>query len=346
MFSFLCRPLPGGVQPYGGWRQRLAQPVPAVWAPSFAALGQLQDWGDGIASAKQVCRHLSNYVRDGETLHPMIHRIVDNCRGDVNSGVAAQGLVTLVERCGFDRLVSPVDNSYCSHLCLPSALLKCIYDHYPQKFADILGARPDVLEDYWNHMMRDQHWQDHVRNHPVLRTFTAAKWRQVIPIAIHEDAGPFTKNSGCNVISWSGLLGAGGERISQFIIGSHIKESGPSDQVKLANLWGAILGDFQRLLTNAVGGFFFVLVHAKGDLEVRSNVWGLPHYNGVEICSECAADRLAMPYTDLSVGAAWRRGLVGSAAAFRARARVPHAPPPGGILFLARFFPDGLDARG
>ena len=344
MFGLLCRPFRVDA-PRGGFRQRLARPAPAPEPVSDSVLGHLQDWGDGYSSAQHVLRHLRNDLNDdrrlGRPSNAMLRRVVESggAGGPNAGGAAAHGLVTMMEECGFGRMITPLDNALASHVVLPSALLRCIHERHPQKFTEILGAREADLGQFWAGMLQDAEWAAHVREHRTLRDFGPADWRRVVPVTLFEDAGPYTKTHSCNVLSWGSFFASGGEKVSHFLLASYIKEAGRVPQDILANLWTPIFRDFDALLTTDIGGFFFLPLFAKADLECRSNSWGLPHYNGDEICTECMADRAGLPFTDLRTTARWRGALVGNAAAFLARGRVPLHPLLSSSFFWRGFFP-------
>jgi hypothetical protein len=215
-----------------------------------------------------------------------------------------------------------------------------MFDMNPVRFREVLGADPDVLGPYWTAMLRDDSFAAHVRAHPVLRGFSPERWRQCIPVTLHEDAGPYLNSGSCNVVSWGSLFGSGGDKVSEFILASYVKDKNAHPtEAELANMWNPIFADFDRLLTIGIGGFCFLPVYAKGDLECRANSWGLAHYNSEEVCTECRANRAAASFTDLGSEAAWRRTLVGSAADFRARARTPLHPLLACSFFWRGFFP-------
>ena len=125
--------------------------------------------------------------------------------------------------------------------------------------------------------------------------------------------------------------------------------------------WDLILGDLLALGSGMVDGvevakdpdgtvWSFCLLFAKGDEEVHCNEWGLPHYNGAEVCSECLANRDDRPYTDLRPSAAWRATTPLGHEAYMARCREPRHPllaSPFGSRWLC--FPDimhMMDCKG
>ena len=101
----------------------------------------------------------------------------------------------------------------------------------------------------------------------------------MVPLCLHEDAGPFTKKRSCNVISWRGLLSRAGERLSQSPVATFIKDDAlpPDDEQAV---WQPILREFEQLAREGVGGRRFLLMFARADLQNRCDAWRLPHFNG------------------------------------------------------------------
>ena len=122
-----------------------------------------------------------------------------------------------------------------------------------------------------------------------------------VPCVVHSDAGPCTKAKSTNCVSWSALLGSGGEKSSKFLVCSCVKTDSRGDWPS----WERLLQDFAQLATSVVGGqevarnkrrlWRFVLLTAKADEEVRCNEWGLPHFGAAENCSDCLCNKSTAP---------------------------------------------------
>ena len=158
-----------------------------------------------------------------------------------------------------------------------------------------------------------------------------------MPLTLHEDAGPFLRNQSVTVISFGGMFGQGGFKMCQLPIASFMKGEGKIGPAALQSLWGPILAGFEQLARVGINGRRFLLLFGKGDLDVRSNSWGLPHFNSIrQPCSECMCDRAARPFTDMRSTAVWRSTQL-TAEQFIARAETPLHP----LLasrFMWRFF--------
>ena len=156
----------------------------------------------------------------------------------------------------------------------------------------------------------------------------------MIPLAVHEDAAPYSKTASFNCKSWSALLGDGDEKVAKYMACSCIKDK---ETAQADCSWEALLADLWALGSGTVDGqpvalepdgtkWTFVLLIAKGDEECHCQEWGLPHYNSEEVCSECLANRTDHPYTDLRRGASWRLTTPLGKAAYLARCRQPLHP--------------------
>lgn len=346
MFSPLCRPL---VAPRyrGGWRQQAkakAAAAPADRPPPRQALSHLLDWGDGVQSARKMVGHMADAVEDGEVTHPMVHRLAGP-GADCTAANAARCVFGMMRECGFCELITEIRTPLVSHCVLPSSMLKHIYEQYPQVFATTVGADCDKVRSFWATFRGTPEAATFLAGHPLLQGMAARDWQYLIPLTVHEDAGPYAKKKSCNVISFSSLLGEGSEKLRQWPIASYIK-AGPSTSEQIDALWVPLLADFRSLVEDRIcGPWRFILMFAKADLENRSNAWGLPHYNSADQpCAECLANRTTMPFTDLRASAAWRSAPALSYAAYTARCRAPLHPLVSSV-FRGGIFPAGLYAH-
>ncbi len=192
----------------------------------------------------------------------MIARLAQVGANSANLGGAAGAVLSMMDSCGFGRLVTQLHGAAATHVCLPSAMIGCIHDSYPQKFQEIFGIHGRNLGDFWATLRQDPWFESHVRTHGVLRHFNAAQWRRLVPLTVHEDAGPYTKKLSTNIVSFSSFFGAGGEKVSQFVVASYIKEGSPSI-AEVGNLWDPILADSDNLLSTGVGDFLFLPIFKR-----------------------------------------------------------------------------------
>ena len=200
----------------------------------------------------------------------MVHRLA-RCGGDNPGSVkAATGLVKIVEQdCGFGELLTTVeDGEFLNKVVLPSTTLKLVSKLFPEKFARLLGADPASLGEFWGNMRARPSFAAYVAANPTLRALSPSDWQFLAPLTIHEDAGPFSRRLSTVVISFSGFLGRGNEKVTQCIIGSNVKES-DIDQGDIEQAWQPILEDFRRLSTEGACGFRYWLLFSKASSGTR-----------------------------------------------------------------------------
>ena len=151
----------------------------------------------------------------------------------------------------------------------------------------------------------------------------------VVPFVLHEDAAPVTKLMSANMISVSSILGIGNEKLTHFLLATHIKRNIQDSEDHTA-LWMAMLEDFETLMTldpDARGPWRFLLLFSKADEEVRCVEWGAKSYNAAdECCSECLADRERRPWSDMRRSSRWRGTTNFSLPQYVARFRQPLHP--------------------
>ena len=209
------------------------------------------------------------------------------------------------------------------------SLISFFYDRRPEMFLSSLGMTDsDKLQDFWTTMLATS---EQLRRHPCF----LGPLRQTCGTSCHSRCTRMLGRSrkSCHAIALAFLVssGVGGEALCNWLICSYIKDRRATPE-EVDALWAPILRDLDELATTgiALGGtqWRFFLLFSKGDLETRSNAWGLPHYNSAQVCSECVANRTTMPFTDLTAGAAWRReeNLCSTVESFLVRCREPRHP--------------------
>eukprot|EP00959_Pyramimonas_sp_CCMP1952_P122280 2556364-Pyramimonas_sp.AAC.1 len=159
-----------------------------------------------------------------------------------------------------------------------------------------MGADSTKLRDFWTSFMNRPGTKEWASNHPFLKRKSVGDLVWTVPCSVHCDAGPVTKSKSANIVSWSSMVGFGGEKTSKFTVASYLKSSNNTD----APLWRALLNDFDHLATGVVGGtavagddrklIKFVLLVVKSDEEACSNEFGLPHFNSLTPCRDCLCD--------------------------------------------------------
>jgi len=320
----------------GGWRQQIRRGGEEAGdeptGPSYLAMGQLVAWSDGLSSAAALQRQMSYAVRDG-LRHPMVERFA-NVAPDQHSHA---GVMSVLAEAGIADLVTRVPVGGVTSVILPSTYVQVLRKHYPREFRLRLGAEPAKVDAFWNNWFASPARRAFADQHDVLRGLDAQGARGMVPLTIHEDAGPCSKLKSANCISFSSLLGCGDEKISKFLCSSYIQETGGPREY---DIWKVILEDLDMLARgelagNAPGECFwrFVLLFAKSDEDCHANHWGLKHYSDAnEICTECLANRTTQPFTNLLHTAEWRPTTLVDKASYIARVRVPLHP-----LFASKY---------
>ena len=315
---------------------------------SYLAAGLLLSWCDGTSSAIQVRKHMHNATRDAIS-HPMVLRFSQIASSD-SPQHCNSGLVNLLTKCGLDASISNVacDNGLVSYMIKPSAYIALIHAHYPREFRLHLGADKLKVKEFWTNFLARPAGQDMARGHRFLRNKSPTALQSTIPVVFHEDAGPFSKTASTNCGSFSSLLGVGGEKLTKFLIYSHVTATIIENQKE--NGFQHLLADFENLAVGIVDGrpvaqdadgtiWCFLFLFSKADEEKRCVGWGLPSYNSInDVCPDCLADRNFRPFTDLQESAKWRPSeTLISAMSFRARCREPLHPLIACVFFW-RFF--------
>ena len=338
--NFMLRPLWEREAPRrlrGGWKQRLAagEGTGEGSRPSALVVGLLLDWADGNRSAWKLQRDVSNAYEDG-LRHPMVRKFAS-----VRAGRHAQeGLRSLFSDLGVDALQTRLDGvRSVTRLLLPSTLIKLLHRDHPRAFQRRLGADSVKLRSFWETFLRRPRTKLWASRHPYLNGKAPGDLVASVPFTLHEDSGPCSKGASCNAISWSGLLGEGAEKLTQYLICSFLKVTGDSSNRVDEPAWERILRDCEEMATGIVGGqemardgrklWRFILITCKADEDTKCNDWGMPHFNSpAALCAECTCDDSegAMSWTNLSRHAAWRPTQDPTPVAWKARMRTPHHP--------------------
>ena len=110
-------------------------------------------------------------------------------------------------------------------MVLPSTLLRAIFREHPYDFRRMLGAEVTKLRSFWESVFARRRTKEWAAQHPHLKGKTPAELVTSVPCALHSDSGPCSKNSSDYCISFSGILGSGGEKVSKYLVASFIKDA-------------------------------------------------------------------------------------------------------------------------
>lgn len=172
---------------------------------SYLGEALLIDWADGLISAAGLLRLTKAAINDGLDL-PMLIKIAES--GDVHN--AARGLKLLLEAGGVCENITTLNGSTYSGCILPSTVIKLIGRSEENFKMRLAPSKRECLE-FWQDFFSTPEGLEYKKLHPVLKHRTALQLANCFVIKLHEDAGPYTKNSGVNIISWSSLFGRGTE---------------------------------------------------------------------------------------------------------------------------------------
>ena len=205
-------------------------------------------------------------------------------------------------------------------ILLPHEMISHVYNTYPSLFSELyIGEHSEhatwgmKLEEFWatvadrsdprlvGHPMRDSvHWQ-----------------REYVPLSIHGDAVPVTKigkagSKSMDVYSTSGLLGVGTTKAMKlYTFGLFTTSEVKDNRATMAKIWKTVMWSLHwaylclfptqdedgNALTGEqagkplAGGFKFVLWSIKADLDHWAKAYGLSHYNCIDPCEFCPANR-------------------------------------------------------
>ena len=277
----------------------------------------------------------------GRRAHVMVERL-----SQIGTGQHAHaGLRGLLERIGLlDCLTKVEPKDVVDSVLLPSTVLRIVNEEHPHEFSRIFGCDSEKLRAFWTNFLARPRTRAWAHQHPHLRRKTVGDLVCTSPCVVHSDAGPCSKTLSANIVSWSALLGSGGENTTKILVCSFLKENMLGDRPS----WELLLRDFEASATGMVDGravaqqgrkrWKFVLLIAKSDEEAHANEFGLVHYNSPENCGDCLANDSTRPFTDLRRESAWRPTADMEFPAWLSRMRAPHHPLVDHPTCCARWF--------
>ena len=273
-------------------------------------------------------------ILDGQT-HPALVKLAACAHTSVDRNCNFNLMRLFSDRCKLGDLIRRINgDGGVSCMVLPSTFSRWFHSIDRPKFLKMWGADATILERFWTSLFSSQEGREYRQMHPGIRNKTPFDLRHTIPVTIHEDATPFTKRKGTNVVSWSPLLGMGTDIVYKIGTFTYIKTAGqPLDFCKDA--WNLFLADLEAMEAGIVDGipvlsdpdgvlWKFCAVFGKGDGEVNHVAWGVAGYSSVDkVCGSCHADRDGMPWSNLLPGSLWRH-VPFSGAQFLAQCRYGH----------------------
>ena len=174
---------------------------------------------------------------------------------------------------GFDKFVTSIAGEGTIRDCiLPSTWFQLLARR-PHKFINHLGAREHDVRKFWTGLFKSERGQRLRSAHPMLTGRSPESLKHCIPLAVHEDAGPFSKRRSTNIINIGSVLGSGTDIECRYPIASYLKSAGDAVDSGLLG-WEALFQDLSDLFHGdiiiVVEGisWSFVLTFGEGDMEV------------------------------------------------------------------------------
>ena len=210
----------------GGWRQQRQQDKEQggreTTLPAKLAMGHLLEWADGVQSASQVQQHMANAVHDGID-DPLVSRL--NQIGGVSHLHSHAKLMTLVGELPLMNIITTIAASSWTHIILPSSWITLLLRFSPRDFRIRLGADKRKVNAFWDVLFQSPVRRAWAQQHASLRGKTSEDLYTAVPLAVHEDAGPCAKKLSARCLSFSGVLGEGSEKLTNFLCASAISST-------------------------------------------------------------------------------------------------------------------------
>ena len=350
-----------------GWRQRLkrardnssdahahvgsAHDNKCEVQQSALATSLTKDWCWGVLSAPKLLEYINSEIKDqGINACPVLHSLAASSELNMH-----RHLVNCFKGFGFGKLIEDLPLSLVTQIVPPHLLMGYICKHQEQ-FERCLGAQATQVHKFWVGLYESHDGHKLFMEHAQLIGKTPDDMVHVLPLVIHEDAGPYAKSRSCVEVSWSSLLGEGPEKECKFLSFTYLKETKAEMAHKFPNrAWRSFIDSLAMLAskvhppesrlagtplaadsTGTIWGG--IALFAKGDGEQLME-WGLPSTSTPDqICGFCMANRTTMPYTDLRPSATWWPTEIGTTVAFKERLKRPHHPLIDAPFFTFWFF--------
>ena len=170
----------------------------------------------------------------------------------VRAGVGTQGGRGQSRNAGVGTLITThrpmvLDTA---RMVLPRTLIRLLHREYPLEFERRLSADTDKLRQFWSGFLKNPITAEWASRHPFLKGKSLGELITTVPCTIHTDAGPCSKNSSCNCVSWSVLQPFGDEKVTKFLSYSYLKSVQGGDTPS----WNRLLADFDELGEGMGGG--------------------------------------------------------------------------------------------
>ena len=166
-------------------------------------------------------------------VHPAIARLARiGSSGSSTDHNHQTNLVALLATCGFMEMIFKIGGDCSIHdVVPPSVIFRNMHRRSRHRFVKHLGADSSSLQSFWTGLFASPAGRELRARHNFLRHKSPWDLRHTIPLALHEDAGPYAKKKSCNVITFFSLVGQGTELETHFLVMTELKKAGvPADK--------------------------------------------------------------------------------------------------------------------
>ena len=118
-----------------------------------------------------------------------------HCSRKIKELLAAAALPTMIR-----KIPDAGEDDTVTHTLPPTALIRLIHRHNRVKFGQIFGTDRAALKKFWQSLLSSDDGTEFQDLHPDLKDKTPEDLETSVPIIIHEDAAPFSKRKGVNVL--------------------------------------------------------------------------------------------------------------------------------------------------
>ena len=327
----------------GGWRQFAVADDPSdiverEGEEEVLAVEYLFQWAWGttaIPSSAALCCRLARRALQQGVRTPLMEALAlghNDFRSRVDANATRCLRNALVSWADPRALLTSVAGSSVDTVALPHTVFATIAKRSPVEFLERLGADRAGVRRFWEQLLETREGQAMALLHGHVRGKSLDELEMYIPLAIHEDSAPCSKNDSAVVRDWFSLLARGGTDLQcRYLITSYIKSKHATMNDKS---WPLVLDSFERLhrgtddagepLVN-LGGTEWraILLFSCMDMEWYVNDLGFSSWSSTDICAFCPANRTDYDFKNMRRCAPWRTRMY-SNTQFMAHLRKEH----------------------
>ena len=163
------------------------------------------EWADGEIHATSLARLAKSAKRDG--LDIGMNNNFANCGSDALHN-CSKDLKHLLEASGAFDHVTPAGGDFFEWCISPCEVIKLL-TRRESTFKKHLCPSVETSEMFWRDLFSTEEGMEYKQLHPHLKHKTVDQLKTSVALRTHEDAGPYSKVKGMNVVSWSSLHGRG-----------------------------------------------------------------------------------------------------------------------------------------